>query len=153
MTTPGARRPTAPSTPTPTNTPPTGPDMPGPAGAGKKSALSFENWIFWYENNKEDLENLKSAIYSRVTSDNPLGVLAGGEEGGPAGRCHAGHGLEGGQATSVRPALGRWTTRTRATRTSSPASYIALAKIYEVTEDIERLAQGPGGRRRRPATA
>lgn len=143
-TTPGNNPPPA-TTPPPTSTPtpstPTGPDMPGPGGQGKKSALSFENWIFWYENNKEDLENLKTAIYSKVTSDNPIGVLGSGEEGGQQGGATQGTASK--VESHIRPAL-LWAMDhdNAGHQDIESASYIALAKISKYPEDIERLAKG-----------
>jgi len=80
--------PTGPGQPTGPVTPPPrtgGPSTPGgrPTGGGP---VSYEDWEFWYEHNKELLEDLKWWIYHRRSSDSPIfnggtdrdGVLRGG---------------------------------------------------------------------------
>ena len=69
-TTPGGPAPSMPTTPNPAgpatptpNAPTQGPGRKGPASIG------FENWVFWYHNNKEGIENLKESLYSDVSSD------------------------------------------------------------------------------------
>jgi HEAT repeat protein len=135
-----------PTTPPPTTPPPTTPppttDMPNTGPGGKKSQLGFENWIFWYENNKEDLENLKRAIYTRVTSDNPLGQLGGGRETGSQ-QGGATQGTASKVETEIIPAL-KWAMEpgNAAHQDVESASYIALAKVTKFPEDIERIRGG-----------
>ena len=59
----------------------------GQTRKGAKGSLGFENWVFWYHNNKADIENLKKALYSRVSSENPLFVV-GGANGQMDGGLH-----------------------------------------------------------------
>ncbi len=141
-TTPGSG-PTAPppNTPPPTTPPPTSPEL-GAPGGGKKSPLSFESWIFWYENNKEDLERLKDAIYTRITSENPLGQLGGSREAG-------GQASGATQATATKvdthiiPAL-KWAMNpdNAGHQDVESAAYIALAKITKDPLDIELIQKG-----------
>lgn len=135
---------TPPTTTTPTAPPPPAitADNPNTPTAGKKSPLSFESWLFWYENNKEDIERLKEAIYSRMTSDNPLGQLGGQREA-------SGQASGAQQATSTKvqsdiiPAL-LWAMvpENAAHQDVESASYIALAKMTRDPAHIERLVNG-----------
>ena len=142
-TTPGAG-PTAPTptTPQPTTPPPVSTDLPGAGGTGKKSPLSFESWLFWYENNKEDIERLKDAIYSRMTSDNPLGQLGGQRDA-------AGQASGATQATATKvdstiiPALIWAMDPDNASHQDiESAAYIALAKLTRDPVHIEKITQG-----------
>jgi HEAT repeat protein len=152
-TTPGAG-PTAPppaTTPPATTPPPVTADLPGTGGAGKKSPLSFESWLFWYENNKEDIERLKDAIYSRMTSDNPLGQLGGQRDA-------AGQASGATQATATKvdseiiPAL-IWAMdpENSGHQDIESAAYIALAKLTRDPLHIEKITAGlslePGKKR------
>lgn len=140
--TPGATPPPAPPPITPpTNTPPTTGDLPTGTGGGKKTALSFESWIFWYENNKEDLENLKNAIYSPLTSDNPMSVLSGGREGGQTGGATQGTASK--VESDILPALIWAMDRDNAGHQDvHSASFIAAAKVARLPEHIELLMKG-----------
>jgi HEAT repeat protein len=143
-TTPGTGAP-PPTTPPPTtpipSTPTPSPDT-GAPGAGRKTPQSFENWVFWYENNKEDLERLKEAIYSRITSDNPMSVLGGSRDAG---------GQQGGatQSTATKvethiiPAL-KWAMNPENAghQDIESAAYIALAKMTKDPLDIELIKKG-----------
>jgi HEAT repeat protein len=142
-----------PVTPPPTTPPPTT-DLPSAGPSGKKSALGFENWIFWYENNKEDLENLKRAIYTRITSDNPIGQLGGGREtGGQQGGATQGTASK--VESDIIPAL-KWAMDpdNAGHQDVESASYIALAKVTKFPDDIERIRQGLilDGKKRDPVT-
>jgi HEAT repeat protein len=46
--------------------------MPGTGGGRKTTPLSFEDWTFWYHNNKDDIENLKAALFKIRSTDNPI---------------------------------------------------------------------------------
>ena len=139
-TTPGTGPPPN-ANPPPVTPPPTTPELGAPTG-GKKSPLSFESWIFWYENNKEDLERLKDAIYTRITSENPLGQLGGSREAG-------GQASGATQATATKvdthiiPAL-KWAMNpdNAGHQDIESAAYIALAKITKDPLDIELIQKG-----------
>jgi HEAT repeat protein len=143
-TTPGAgpTPPPPPTTPQPTTPPPTTGDLGSGPGAGKKSPLSYESWLFWYENNKEDIERLKDMIYSRMTTENPLGQLGGQREAGgqASGATQA-------TATKVKsdiiPAM-IWAMDPKHAghQDVESAAYIALAKITADPQHIEKITNG-----------
>ncbi len=141
--TPGATPPAAPPpiTPPTTQPPPQTGDLPTGTGGGKKSQLSFESWIFWYENNKEDLENLKHAIYSTTTSDNPLSVLSGGRDGGQTGG--ATQGTASLVPTKIIPALMWALDRENAAHQDvHSAAFIGMGKVARLPEQIELILKG-----------
>lgn len=131
---------------TPPGTPPSTPDLPG-AGGGRRSALTYESWVFWYGNNKEGIERLKEALYTRHDSSSPIDVLSGKRE--PSGNV-------GGVTQPTRskvkshviPAL-HWAMdpANAKDRDIEGAAYIALAKVTDDPRDIERLLLGLAPRR------
>ena len=122
-------------------TPPVTPGLPG-GGGGRRSALTFESWVFWYGNNKEGIERVKEALYTRTESTSPLDVLGGNRN--PAG---AFTGVTQPIRTKVRthviPAL-RWAMDPAHAedRDIEGAAYIGLAKVTDDPQDIDRLLAG-----------
>jgi HEAT repeat protein len=111
--------------------------------------------MFWYENNKEDLENLKHWIYTRTTSDNPLSVLAKGREA-EGQQSGATQGTASKVDTTIIPAL-EWAMNPENTKNQDieSAAYIALAKIAKLPDAIEKIRKGlslEAGKKRDPVT-
>jgi HEAT repeat protein len=138
-TTPTPSAPTTPS-PVPSTPPPSTPTVGGQPNTGKKSSLGFENWIFWYHNNKEDIENLKDAIYTRITSQNPLFQMGGRSD---SNRSDATQATATKVESTIIPAL-LWAMNPKNAghQDTESAAYIALAKVARDPTHIERLMKG-----------
>ena len=131
--------PTGPVTPNqpPGSSPPpqTLPD--GPAGGpGRKTAPSFDQWVYWWNNNNDDVLHLKESIYQlRITG----GVLAAA--GGSVGaRNDATRATEAQLEHTLVPAL-LW-AMDRANRQHpdiESAGYLALAKVTNEPAHIALL--------------
>lgn len=130
-----------PTTPTPT---PTTPQTPTPDMGGEKrggtASLGFENWVFWYHNNKEDIENLKQALYTRVASENPLYVMGGKNE---SNRADSTHDTRAKVESDIIPAL-LWAMdpKNSGHQDTESAAYIALAKMAKDPAQIELIGKG-----------
>ena len=142
-TTPSPGGPTAP-TPTTPSPSPTTPQTPTPnmgdTKKGAKSSLGFENWVFWYHNNKADIENLKKALYTRVSSENPLFQIGGKNL---SNRSDATHDIRTKVESEIIPAL-LWAMDKANSdhQDTESASYIALAKMAKSPEQIELIKKG-----------
>ncbi len=116
------------STPTsgPTTPTPSSPQSPqgGPKGP---ASLGFENWVFWYHNNKEDIEKLKGALYSSVSSESVIFDLGGRSR---SNRSDAMHDIRAKVESAIIPAL-RWAmdSKNSGHQDTESAAYIALAKM------------------------
>lgn len=130
-TTPGTPAPVTPATPTPTM---------GTTRKGARGSLGFENWVFWYHNNKADIENLKKALYSRVSSENPLFQIGGKNL---SNRSDATQDIRAKVKSDVIPAL-LWAMDPKNSnhQDTESASYIALAKMAEDVEQIDLIKKG-----------
>ena len=141
-TTPSGPAPSGPTTgPTPpptTGAPPVSPGM-GEKTKGAKGSLGFENWVFWYHNNKADIENLKKALYSRVASENPLFQIGGRNL---ANRSDATHDTRAKVETDIIPALKRVIAAKKMHQDTQSAAYIALAKMAKNPQEIELIKKG-----------
>lgn len=128
--------PTTPSAPPPT-TPTIGPDT---KTKGARGSLGFENWVFWYHNNKADIENLKKALYTRVASENPLFQIGGRNL---SNRSDATHDIRAKVETDIIPAL-LWAMEKKNSKhqDTESAAYIALAKMAKDPEQIELIKKG-----------
>jgi hypothetical protein len=65
---------------TPRYDPPTG-ETPGLGGSGgpRTTPVTFADWVFWYHQNDDEIENLKRRIYARRGSGSPLPQIGGGD--------------------------------------------------------------------------
>ncbi len=146
--------PTTPSpvTPTPSTPPPTAPTTPSAPppvtstpdlGTGTKpraSQPSFEDWTFWYHNNKADIENLKAAIYSLHSSENPLFASGNENDTNVTGATRV---TQRKVKDVVIPAL-IWAMdkKNSGHQDTESAAYIALAKIARDPVHIETIKSG-----------
>jgi HEAT repeat protein len=128
--------PTTPNAPSPTTPQPTAPET---ASKGATGALGFENWVFWYHNNKADIENLKKALYSRVSSENPLFQIGGRNL---SNRSDATHDIRAKVESDIIPALLWVMTQKDMHQDTESAAYIALAKMAKDPEQIELIKKG-----------
>jgi len=140
-TTPDSR-PTAP-TPTTPGTPTTPqPATPGadPKTRGATGSLGFENWVFWYHNNKADIENLKKALYTRVSSENPLFQIGGKNR---SNRSDATQDIKAKVESDILPAL-EWAMDPKNGRHQdvTSATYIAIGKMAKNPQQVELIKKG-----------
>jgi len=139
-TTPSGPAPSQPTTPPPV---PGTPSTPGPTikdkTKGAKGSLGFENWVFWYHNNKADIENLKQALYSRVASENPLFQIGGRNLSNTSDATHDTRALV---ESVIIPALKRVMAAKKMHQDTQSAAYIALAKVAREPLDIELIMKG-----------
>jgi HEAT repeat protein len=130
---------TPPSAPPPVTGPPpvSGPEEAGPR---KPTSIGYENWTFWWGNNKDDILNIKESIYRlSFTSDNPLSQI-GGARGNTADATRA---TEKQVKEILIPAL-HWAmdTKNKLHSDIESASYIALAKTTDDPAHIRLLQDG-----------
>lgn len=146
--------PTTPSpvTPTPSTPPPTAPSTPSapppvtstPDLGGTKpkttAGPSFEDWTFWYHNNKAEIENLKAALYRLRGSENPLFVSGDENESNVTAATRL---TQKKVQQIVIPAL-LWAMETKNSghQDTESAAYIALAKIARDPVHIETIMKG-----------
>ncbi|MDJ0522196.1 MAG: HEAT repeat domain-containing protein, partial [Planctomycetota bacterium] len=135
---PTAPTPTTPA-PTPTTPQPTTPNL-DPKTKGARGSLGFENWVFWYHNNKADIENLKKALYTRVSSENPLFQIGGKNR---SNRSDATHDIRAKVESDILPAL-IWAMDPKNGRHQdvTSATYIAIGKMAKTPEQIELIKKG-----------
>ncbi len=141
--------PTTPSAPSPTPTPqPTTPSAPpptpttpteGPTARRTAGSLGYENWVFWYHNNKADIENLKKALYSRVSSENPLFQIGGKNL---SNRSDATHDIRAKVESDIIPVLKEIMGAKKMHQDTQSAAYIALSKMAKDPEQIEMIKKG-----------
>lgn len=138
---PGKPAPTGPTTPPPTAPPPptTGPGDLGGTQRGKAAGLSYDQWVFWYAYNNAELENLKDALYSKISSDNPLAVMgsSGSNQGSET------HDVRTKIASHLIPAM-MWARDPKNARYNDveSAAYIGLAKMTKDPTHIDLLREG-----------
>jgi HEAT repeat protein len=126
----------------PPPTPPTGnpyPELPETSGNPRKTAtIGFENWTFWWGYNKDDILNLKEAIYRlRITRDHPFGGGLGLRQGNLADATR----LTDRQVKDiVIPAL-LWAMdpANRQHPDTESAAYLALAKVTDDPAHVRRI--------------
>jgi len=139
---PSTPTPSTPTTPQPGTPPPptTGAPEIGSQGGGKQTGLGFENWVFWYHNNKEDIENLKSALYSKVGSENPLFVMGAKVD---SNRSDTTQDTRAAVESKIIPTL-LWTMEPKNAghQDTESAAYIALAKIARDPAHIDVIKKG-----------
>jgi HEAT repeat protein len=152
--------PPPPSTPPPTTTPPDSPAPPPPSGpvtpstppvappstpttdnpnqpGGKKPQTSYEQWIFWWNYNSDEILQVKDSIYGiRVSPGGGLGQS--GES--TAARNDATRATEREVKEKLIPAL-RWAMdkANKQHPDTESASYIALMKCTDEPSDIALL--------------
>jgi len=163
---PGLREPTDPTPPPPppppTGQPPTTPDTPGappagpvttpPPGAtpppntagddpakprGNKPQLSYDQWIFWWNYNSDEILQIKDSIYKlRVSPGSGLGMM--GDSSGA--KNDATRATEKEVKETLIPAL-RWAMDPANSKypDTESASYIALAKVTDDPTDIAQI--------------
>lgn len=142
-TTPSPTTP-APTTPTPTPTTPTPTPTTPKAGLPDrrtgKGSLGFENWVFWYHNNKADIENLKHALYVPTPTSNPLFEMGGNNL---SNRSDATQGIRARIDDTIIPAL-LWAMdpKNAGNQDTESASYIGLAKVAKDPQQIEIIKKG-----------
>lgn len=140
-TTPSPGTPSQPATPnTPTPPPPTTPLGPTSTGPKGPASLGFENWVFWYHNNKEDIEQLKSALYSSISSESVIFDLGGRSR---SNRDDSMHDIRGKVKDVIIPAL-IWAMdeKNSGHQDTESAAYIALAKMASEPSHIEMIKKG-----------
>ncbi len=137
---PGAPpQPTDPGTPTPPSTTPG--DTPTPQGRRPgANSLGMDSWMFWYEYNKSQLQNLKKSIYADYDTDSPWTSMGSGGHTTRSGRSQATRALT---HSTIIPAM-RWAMEMKNSdhQDTQSAAYIALAKITNDPSDIERIQAG-----------
>jgi HEAT repeat protein len=149
-TPPPTTTPTDPSTPNPTPVTPSTPNQPPPTQTnpdpdktpGKKAPTSFDQWVFWWNNNNDDILQLKQAIYAlRVSVGSGLTRL-GSETGG---RSDATRPTEKAVKEVLIPAL-LWSMdpANHQHPDTESASYIALAKVTDDPAHIPLLMKAVG---------
>ena len=142
-TTPSGPPSGGPTTPTPTPTPgtpaPTSAPTMGEKAKGARGSLGFENWVFWYHNNKADIENLKKALYSRVASENPLFQIGGRNL---SNRSDATHDTRALVESMIIPTLLDVMAAEKMHQDTQSAAYIALAKMAKEPTQIELIKKG-----------
>ena len=131
----GPRRPDGPVTPGDSGQPAdplTGPDGGRPTG---RSTITPDSWVFWYEYNKDALQQVKRGIYRFDGSSHPFGSIS---KVGAGARSAQRHGTQAVVRSDVIPAL-LWAMdpKNSGHQDTESAAYIALAKV---TADITREA-------------
>ncbi len=140
-TTPGSPN----SNPTPTSVgPTTTPTQPTSGNQPRKgpSAITFENWSFWYHNNKETIETLKDILYSVVSSESLIFDLGGRER---SNRSDAMHNIRAAVESTIIPAMEKLINDPKLAghQDTESAAYIALAKMTNKDpKHIEMLMKG-----------
>jgi len=137
----GPRRPAGPVTPDP-QTPPSGDPLTGGTGRPTRasSRITPESWMFWYEYNKEALQQLKKGIYRFKGSSHPLGRLSHSGAGARTGQRQR---VRAATASDIIPAL-LWAMQAENVKhqDTESAAYIALAKVTLDPNHIERIEKG-----------
>ena len=130
----------APETPPPATDAPTGPNVGPEKRAPKKASTGFETWNFWYHYNNSNIENLKKSLYTRVSSQNPLFQIGGGDT---ANRSDSTHATDALVRTDIIETL-KWAMNKKNVKHSDArsAAYIAGGKIATKPEHIELLKKG-----------
>ena len=144
---PAAHGGSAPGQPVPAApTPITGPgSLPGTDAPAAATLPSQDDWTFWYEYNRDDIENLKRAIYERITTSNPLSVIGGSS----ANRSDATHAARAATERILCPLMRDVLLggKERPHYDVEASALIALAKMSRDPTDVDRLisALAPGG--------
>lgn len=147
ITTPTDRPP--PSFTPPSGTPPqeTG-STPFGTGSGRptrgKASITADSWVFWYEYNKDTLEELKRHIYALAASNNsPFGSTLA-EAGARTGARHA---TRATVKSLVIPTL-LWAIDPKNVKHQDieSAAYIALAKASDDPAHVELIQKGTASR-------
>ncbi|MGE0193894.1 MAG: HEAT repeat domain-containing protein [Planctomycetota bacterium] len=130
-----------PTTPPPGRTPPptTGGGSLGGPTRGRSATLSQDDWAIWYAYNRASIENLKEALYARVSS-NPLAAVVG-ESGG--NRDDATHDVRSKISSALIPAM-LWALDPVNARDPDveSAAAIGLAKMTSDPLHIELIQKG-----------
>jgi hypothetical protein len=146
---PPTTTPSDPSTPPPPTTTPTSPNVPPPPttmpdpGQGpvrKNTPTSFDQWVFWWNNNNDDILHLKEAIYRlRGTPNSPLASM--GETKG--NRTDATRATEKQVKSDLIPVL-LWAMdhKNNLHPDIESAAYIALAKVTDDPAHFRLLMNG-----------
>ena len=129
---------TTPNVPPPT----TGPTTPldGGPGTGRKSPTSFDQWVFWWNNNNDDILHIKESIYR-------LGGTGGGGltefDKDSSNRTNATRATEKEVKETLIPGL-LWAMdhSNKQHPDTESAAYIALAKVSDDPEHIKMLKNG-----------
>ena len=112
----------------------------GPAGPRKVSPVSFEDWTFWYHNNKDDIENLKAALYALHASGSEIFRSGGRDEGA---RTSATRLTEKKVQELIIPTLLKlMDPKVAGGQDTESAAYLALAKIAKDPEQIKTIQTG-----------
>jgi len=130
-----------PVTPTPEDSPSTpGTPIGGQPRTAGRPSLGLDNWVFWYENNKEPYQALKRGIYTSFDSN---GSLFGMGRVTAAARNSHTHATRALVKTHLIPAL-LWAMdpENAGHQDTESAAYIALAKVTQDPQHIELLQRG-----------
>lgn len=131
--------PTTPSSPAPPP-PTTMPDLPG-VGPKRPSTPSWDQWVFWWNNNNDDILGLKAAIYGlRGTVESGLGVLGGAGSGSKTATTRP---TEKQVKDVLIPAL-LWAMdhKNGLHPDIESAAYIALAKVTDDPSHFKKIMEG-----------
>jgi HEAT repeat protein len=132
--------------------PTTGDTGPTPSSGPKKTPTSFDQWVFWWNNNNDDILRIKDAIYGfRGTSQNPFGAFGDPTSGN---RSDATQATEKQVKDTLIPAL--FWAMDHANKQSSDtesAAYIALAKVTDDPEHVKVLMGAVYGSDGKPNTS
>jgi HEAT repeat protein len=132
--------------PTPVVTPPSGApapapvttDGPTPGPKGTKPQTSYDQWIFWWNYNNDDILQIKESIYKiRTSPQSPLSQVGNSTSGSHNDATRA---TEKEVKEKVIPAL-RWAMdpANKQSQDTTSAGYIALAKITDDPSDIKLI--------------
>ncbi len=100
----------------------------------------FEDWTFWYHNNNDDIENLKWALYHKLSSDNPL--FSSGRDTSGARGAEMRRTQKKVQEIVVDALLWAMDPKNSGHQDTESASYIALAKVARDPVHIPRIMAG-----------
>ncbi len=141
-TTEGPQRPPDPVTP---GADPTQPSTSDPLGTGTsrptgRSTITPDSWVFWYEYNKDALQQLKRGIYKFTGSNHPFGGMT---KTGLGARSAQRHGTRAKTRSEIIPTL-LWAMDPANSKhqDTESAAYIALAKMTNDPLHVELLQKG-----------
>ena len=129
-------------TPAPGTPRPTTPRRWASKTKGAQGTLGFENWVFWYHNNKADIENLKKALYTPRRLGEPALPDRRPQPVQPLGR-DARHPCQGRVATSFPTLLWAMDPKNACHQDTQSAAYIALAKMAKEPPADRAHQEGP----------
>jgi HEAT repeat protein len=132
--------PVTPTEPTQGPPPPTVTEMPGQPNRPKVTPISFEDWTFWYHNNKDDIENLKAALYALRSSGSEIFRAGDRDDGGHTSATRLTERKV--QDVIIPTLLKLMDPKVAGGQDTESAAYIALAKIAKDPEQIKTIMTG-----------